>query len=214
MKVLCPICDVGTDQRGCRNLWCRREDRGFDVVWAVGVHAGEVRSAIAALKYRGERRWADWLAGLLASYLIDHGGAFDDIDLIVGTPGHTSPSRPVDHVREVMVALERHVGGLWSVDASRPVLVKREPTTPMVALPSAGARRIWAAGELRALLEVTDPARVAGRRVLAVDDVFTDGSTLREVALALRGAGATAVSGLVIARRARTGQPRDREHPW
>ena len=62
-----------------------------------------------------------------------------------------------------------------------------------------------AACDLRAALEVRDPSRVSGRRVLVVDDVFTDGSTLREVAGVLRGAGAAAVSGLVLARATITG---------
>jgi predicted amidophosphoribosyltransferase len=83
----------------------------------------------------------------------------------------------------------------------RPALAKRQETLPLAGAPSALVRRLRAAAEVRAALVVTDPAAVAGRRVLAVDDVFTDGSTLREVAIALRRAGAIAVSGLVLARQ-------------
>lgn len=214
MKVFCPTCDLEVDERGCVNFWCRREDRGFDVVWAVGPHEGELRRAIAALKYRGRRDRADWLARALAGYLVDHAGAFEDVDLIVGTPGVRTANRPIDHVHAVLVALDGLIGGQWRTDSAQPVLAKLAPTRSMVDLPSAEARRLWAAGELRAALVVRDPDRVTGRRLLVVDDVFTDGSTLREVALVLRNAGAIGVSGLVLARRRRTGSPGTRRAPW
>ena len=207
----CPVCDLALGCSGpCPNYWCRREDRGFEVVWAIGEHRGELRRAIAALKYRGERRWIPVLGKMLASYLIEHAPCFDDIDLIVGTPGNVGRARPEDHTAAVLYAARPSVGDLWPVDApgpsGLPVLAKRVETRAMAGMPSAGVRRLWAAGELRSVLVVTDPARVRGRRVLAVDDVFTDGSTLREVAIALRSAGASAVSGLALARQPLTTQ--------
>lgn len=216
MKVLCPTCDVPipADDQRCDNFWCTREDRGFDVVWAIDEHEGDLRRAIATLKYRGERSRAGPLARRMAAYLIAHAGAFEDVDLIVGTPGVPSARRPLDHVRALLFALDELVGEQWSVDARLPVIRKRGATRPMVELPSAPSRRLWAAGELRAALVVDRPERVVGRRILVVDDVFTDGSTLREVALALRGAGAAAVSGLVLARRYHTGHPRISGRPW
>jgi predicted amidophosphoribosyltransferase len=42
---------------------------------------------------------------------------------------------------------------------------------------------------------------VAGSRILVIDDVFTEGSTLREVARALVKAGADEVAGLTLARQ-------------
>jgi|GEM_PF-1912861 len=45
------------------------------------------------------------------------------------------------------------------------------------------------------------PVQVIGRRFLVFDDVFTDGSTLREIARALLVAGAEQVGGLVLARQ-------------
>ena len=209
----CSVCDLqlGTDTApvigACPNYWCSRSDRGFDVVWAVAPHAGELRRAILGLKYRRDRRWAAPLGRLLGSYLLDRSPCFEDVDLIVATPAVLDWWRPVDHVREIVAAAGPFIAGLWPVDDSRhPVLVKRAATRRFVDTPSAEARRLWAAGELRVTLGVTDERRVRDRRVLVVDDVFTDGSTLREVAGVLRGAGATAVSGLVLARACLTGQ--------
>jgi hypothetical protein len=80
-------------------------------------------------------------------------------------------------------------------------IVKTSATTPLMAIGPPALRRLWAACDLRAALAVPDAGRVRSRHGLVVDDVFTDGSTLREVALALRAAGAAGVSGLVLARQ-------------
>ncbi len=68
-------------------------------------------------------------------------------------------------------------------------------------------RQRLARGPLRQALLVPDPERLVGARVLVVDDVLTEGSTLREVARALRLAGAEEVAGLVLARPVWTGRP-------
>jgi predicted amidophosphoribosyltransferase len=62
------------------------------------------------------------------------------------------------------------------------------------------ARRAIASGKLRQALYVPSPGFVAGARILVIDDVLTEGSTLREVARVLRRAGALEVAGLVLAR--------------
>jgi predicted amidophosphoribosyltransferase len=61
-------------------------------------------------------------------------------------------------------------------------------------------RKEIAEGQLRAALKVTSPDAVAGKRILIVDDVFTEGFTIREVARALILAGAVEVSEIVLAR--------------
>jgi len=210
----CGICDLRLpDGAACPNYWCRRADRAFDVVWAVGEHTGGLRRAVAAAKYRADDRRAVLLGQLLGRYLLDRAPCFDDIELIVATPGSRRSSGHVPRLLEVAASL---VGDLWEIDvvsAAGPVLAKRGDSRPLATSPTGAVRRLRAAGELRPTLTVERPERVLGRRVLAVDDVFTDGSTLREVARALRLAGAVGVSGLVLARQplaARRARPADR----
>ncbi|MGH9115778.1 MAG: phosphoribosyltransferase family protein, partial [Acidimicrobiales bacterium] len=68
-------------------------------------------------------------------------------------------------------------------------------------------RQAIAAGPLRRALSVPSPVLVDGARILVLDDVLTEGGTLREAARALRRAGAREVAGLVLVR------PAWHEHP-
>jgi predicted amidophosphoribosyltransferase len=195
----CPICDaVLGPWRRCPNYWCGRDDRGFDTVWAIGEHRGELRHAIAALKYRGEGRYAVPLGRLLAGFRVEQAPAFDDVGVIVGMPGTMSWARPCDHTGEIVSAACSLIGDLWRIDTA--LLAKTEPTRPLMGT-TAGLRRLRAAGELRPSLAVTDPGAVAGLRVLAVDDVFTDGSTLPGGGRRAAPGGRVGRLGLVLARQ-------------
>jgi predicted amidophosphoribosyltransferase len=195
----CPVCDQPLRGAGeCDNYWCRRDDRGFDLVWAVARHTGLLREVIARYKYRSAAGFAPILGRLLAGYLLAHSPWFEEVDLIVACPGLA----PRDHVAAIVDTAAACVGELWAFDVGpRRCLVKQRPTVAMMAAGSPASRRLWAACDLRPALAVADRRRVAGHRILVVDDVFTDGSTLREVALALLAADAVAVSGLVLARQ-------------
>jgi len=169
------------------------------VVFGVGVHAAGLQRAIVRYKYGGERWWAGVFGRLLAGYLDRWSPWFDDFDLLVAMPAYRGPDarRAWDPVGEVVAAFSSLAGPLWPVAWG--AVVKRAETKPM----SGASRRVRqrrAASELRRVLAVPRPADIAGARVLVVDDVLAEGSTLREVALALRGAGAREVAGLVLAR--------------
>lgn len=56
---------------------------------------------------------------------------------------------------------------------------------------------------LRGAFTVTDPARLAGRDVLLVDDIYTTGATARECSRTLLAAGAASVSVVTLARSQR-----------
>lgn len=188
----------------CPNRWCRRPDRGFSVAFSAGVHGGDLRRAIARYKYRGERRLCDPFADLLARYLLERAPWFEEFDVITAVPAYLGPGarRAWDPVGSVLRALPGRLGPGWAVEAG---LIVKTAETPGMAGRGWLERQRIARGPLRRALAVPDPAAVAGAQVLVVDDVLTEGSTLREVALALRRAGASDVAGLVIGRPAWAG---------
>lgn len=197
----CAVCDQALPAGGrCGNDWCGRGDRWFSVVWSIGPHAGAWRRALVGYKYRAEVRWAPILGRVLVGYLDEHMPWFDDYHLLLPMPAFTGrmARRPWDPVGELAAVARRLAGPRWELD--RGLVVKDRETPALVGL-SRVARRACAEGPLRRALRVPAPEAVAGGRVLVIDDVFTEGSTLREVARALILAGAEEVAGLTLARQ-------------
>lgn len=204
----CPVCEQATAADGrCGNGWCARSDRWFSTVWAVAPHTTGLRRAISAYKYGERREWAAVFGRLVAGFLDEHMPWFDDYDAVTAMPVYTGPDgrRTWDHVGLIVDSAARLVGEWWPFE--RHLVTKTAETPAMAGLGLAG-RRSGAEGRLRRVLVVGEPHRVAGRRVLVVDDVFTEGSTLREVARALMLAGAVEVAGLVLDRRPWSATPR------
>jgi predicted amidophosphoribosyltransferase len=203
---LCPVCEQAKGEDGtCANSWCGRADRWFSVVWAIGPHTGPLRRAISAYKYRDERMWGAVFGRLLVAYLDEHMPWFDEYDALTAMPAYTGPGarRPWDHVGLFTRAAARLAEPRWPFEPG--LVVKTAETTPLVGL-GLRRRRACAEGQLRRALVVPDPGPVLGRRLLVVDDVFTEGSTLREVARALVLSGAVEVAGLVLARQPWVGE--------
>ena len=74
-------------------------------------------------------------------------------------------------------------------------LVRTRATIPQTDLTQVERRR-----NLRRSFSVRRPARIAGRRILLVDDVMTTGTTLNECARTLRRAGSSDVYVVTLAR--------------
>jgi len=81
-----------------------------------------------------------------------------------------------------------------------PLIVKASPTAKMRHTTSV-RERPEVAQEIYQALVISAPHLVQGRTFLVYDDVFTTGHTLNAVARRLKEAGATAVSGLALARQ-------------
>ncbi|MDQ6837388.1 MAG: hypothetical protein M3137_03360 [Actinomycetota bacterium] len=189
-----------SSRRPCPNPLCARADRGWSAVYALGTHEAALRRSIASYKYRGERWWSGVFSLLLAGYLTAHPTWFEEYDLVIPMPAYHGKGarRGWDPVGSVFVDMVALIGGEWDCDDH--VIVKTIETPPMSGR-SRRERVALAEGVLRPALVVPDRRRVAGSRILVIDDVLTEGSSLRAVAGVLRAAGAEEVAGLVLARR-------------
>jgi predicted amidophosphoribosyltransferase len=170
------------------------------LVWSIAPHSGSLRRAIGRYKYGGETDWAEVFGRLLVGFLDDRMPWLDEYELLVPMPAYTGVDarRRWDHVGRIGAVAERLAGPRWPF--SNDVIEKVRETPPMTGRNLAGRRSI-AEGPLRRALRVVAPGQVARGRILVVDDVFTEGSTLREVARALVLAGAEEVAGIALARQ-------------
>jgi len=152
---------------------------------------GPTRAALHALKYAGVRPLAEPLGACLAARWAWSGRGGD---LIVPVPIHRS--RLHDRGYDQAVLLAEAVGRRLDL----PVVEALSRGTATVAQHDLG-RGDRASNVERAFHVVPERAAdVAGRWVVLVDDIMTTGATASACAAALRVAGATAVSALVVAR--------------
>ncbi len=164
----------------------------FDRARAVAHLDGTARTLVHALKYRDRTELARPMARLMA---IAGSDLRDGADLLVPVPLH--PLRLAARRFNQSALLADGVATVWGVPADPFALVRTRATRHQVGLDQSAraenVRGAFALGPDAAL-------RLAGRRVVIVDDVFTSGATLSAVARALKRARPARIDVLVFAR--------------
>jgi ComF family protein len=151
---------------------------------------GEMATALRRLKFHGRREVARQLAPMLAPALAE---AARECDLVIPVPLHRR--RLAQRGFNQAALLVRH--GRAGVPADQLSLRRVRATMPQTGLDRAARAR-----NLEGAFEVVlrRRARVAGGKILLVDDVITTGATLSAAARALHQAGARQVIGFCAAR--------------
>ena len=195
----CRVCREGLVDGTCRNTVCSLPDREFSEILTISERPDEAWDLICRYKYDEDRSCAEPLARLLVGFLDQRRNEVQRFDLITTGALYVGPQalRLWDHLRLVLDAAARAAP---QQPFAPDLITKAVPTGRFLGI-GVEERRAIAEGELRAALAVPEPERVAGRRVLVLDDVYSEGFSLREMARVLRRAGAAEVAGLVFARR-------------
>ena len=171
---------------------CARERPPFDRARAVMAYGDVSRKMILAFKH-GDR--TD-IAPALGRWLARAGGPLiADADVVAPVPLHWT--RLFRRRYNQAALLARVVGRESGLEVIADALVRRRRTRPQGRMGPAERRR-----NLKGALKA-NPRRLAklhGKRVLLIDDVYTTGATAAASAKALLKAGATAVDVLTLAR--------------
>ena len=185
---------------------CRRVPLPFAGATAGFEYGEALAEALVRMKHGGRRHLARRLARLLAPPMAAAlaAGGLGRTDAVVAVPLHVHKLR----ARGFNQALELARWALIGLSRA-PALVPPSglPRLERHLLHRARAtRELGHAGpaarfrEVAGAFVVSDTARVRGRRVLLVDDVYTTGATFSECADALLRAGAARVQALALAR--------------
>jgi ComF family protein len=167
---------------------CGRVD-WLDQVHAWGMHRDPLRKAVLGLKYQGNLALGDALCQLLFD-VVRHAGL--QVDLVAPVPLSAKRKRERGYNQAALLARPLALGMDWSY---LPGVIARTRDTESQVGKTLKQRRENVSGAFTAR-----PSLVTGKRVLLVDDVLTTGATLDSAASALKQAGATEVSAVVVSR--------------
>ena len=154
---------------------------GWTAVW---YYKDDVRKSLLRYKFYNARSYADVYGRILAMKLQkEHSG---DFDLLTWVPISTLRrwKRGFDQVELIALAVGRELG-IEPV----PTLKKIRNTPPQSGIRDSAKRRANVLGAYR----VIDPATIAGKRLLMLDDIITTGATASECGKTLLTAGAKEV---------------------
>jgi len=185
---LCPRCGRPTPE-GRLCFLCRRDHLQIDGIRAVAYLEGPLRKAIHRFKYDGLRDLAVLLGRLLGAYLERDPLP---VEAIVPVPLHPKRLRERGYNQSALLA--RQLGERTGLPVLEGSLLRVRETAPQVEL-SARERK----ENVRGAFSCADE-RLAGKRVLLIDDVCTTGATLEACSIALAQQGPRSVWALVLAR--------------
>lgn len=189
---------------------CSLVPPAFDRAVAFGVYEGTLRSLIHLLKYERIEPVARLLAARLTSLVSEMcSGAVGEV-LVVPVPLHRSKQRErgfnqSDLLARALVASLRIDAPSLGLTVAASMLARKRATESQSTLTTVQRRR-----NLRGVFFVSEKhaAKIAGREVLLIDDIYTTGATARACSQALRKAGAAKVWVATVARAQREGVAR------
>jgi ComF family protein len=171
---------------------CRRSLYDFDFARSYGAYTPAMARAIVLLKYHKVLPLGGWFSARLEEVVVQNPEMFA-ADVIVSVPVHAARlrERGYNHAELIARPLARCLG----VPFRSYLLVRTKPRSDKLKLT---LRERWRT--VKGSYAIREGTRVDNLRVLLIDDVMTTGATLDACSRALRGAGASNVVGLVVAR--------------
>ena len=171
--------------------------QGFDKGYSCAGYGAVEQSVIFALKYGSRPDIGDTLGEILYDRMASEYG--EDVlagmyDVVTPVPTHSARQavRGYNHADLMGRGFAKRAGIRYVPDA----VVRTRPTVPMKGLgPDARAANIQGAFDIRA----RRLPLIAGADILLIDDIFTTGATVDEIARILKDAGASRVDFLAFA---------------
>ena len=186
------------DDRLCGD--CITSPKKFRMARAPIVYDAASMNLILSLKYRGKIQLAKPLGGLLLAAFLEHWDA-GDIDIVIPVPLFQKRFKQRGFNQAfVLIQYWKNLAGELNVDLSglqieREALVRNRPTATQT-----GLGRKERMDNIKNAFSVTESRKIAGKRVLLVDDVYTTGATVDECSRMLIKYDAACVDVLTVAR--------------
>ncbi len=171
---------------------CRYGTYAFDFARSFGAYTSRMSRAILQLKYANVAPLGGWFACRLAG-MVERQPQDFAADAVVPVPLDQGRLRERGYNQAELIA--KPLARLLGIPFRSYLLVRTRPRPNQLRLTR---RERWET--VRGAYATHKTAQVDKLRVILVDDVFTTGATLDACSRALKGAGATRVVGLTVAR--------------
>jgi ComF family protein len=157
-----------------------------------GYYTAELRSLVQGLKFDGKKNLVGLISPLLAETFADSWNR-EEFDLVVPVPLHPKRIRQRGFNQAALLAGD--LAAQMALPCSGSALIRVRHTAPQVGLSDIRRQE-----NVRKAFQCAAKGRIAGQRVLLVDDVMTTGATVESAAQALLEGGAFRVSVITFAR--------------
>jgi ComF family protein len=170
---------------------CRETRYYFSEARAVAVYESSLREILAELKYRYRPELGEVLGKLLVEWVKLHRN-FQDFKLIIPIPINDQKLEQRGYNQAELLAkpLQRYLG----IPLANDIMVREKITESQNALCKEERFR-----NMQGAFRVVTAGRLAGAKVLLIDDILTTGATASEAARVLLRAGALEVKVLTVA---------------
>ena len=196
---MCSCCGVMFASREGENHLCAdclQSSKPYGAARAAFVYDQAMMTLIQRFKYQGKVQLAEPFGRVLSDVMTSCWPP-DTVDVIVPVPLHAARFRKRGFNQSYLLVHNwKQVGrARRNIPVVLDALLRVERTSPQT-----GLGRKERMKNIRHAFRVQSPGKIADRRVLLIDDVFTTGATAGECARVLLDAGAQSVDALTLAR--------------
>lgn len=182
---ICPFCGRKVGEAGAC-LDCKEKPLGAEKARSVFVHEGKAAEAVLRYK-RGARYFCRTFASLALPVLQSE---FPDADLLLYVPMTKKAEKKRGYNQSQLICKQlSRLSGIPACEA----LIKKRDTEQQKSL---GRRE--REENLTGCFSVIEKEKIAGKKVLLLDDVMTTGATIGEISAVLKKAGAACVYVLTV----------------
>jgi len=187
---VCKICGkpISREEKECC-ADCERESHFFEQGKSVWIHKGPVRGSIYQFKYHNRRIYGEYYAKEMCRLYKEKIREWD-IDLIVPVPLH--PKRKRQRGYNQAAVLAKLLGKHLRIPVEEHCVLRTKNTKPQKALENKERKK-----NMKDAFSV-QKLKKEWKNILIIDDIYTTGSTINEVAKCLKKKGAQKVFFLTI----------------
>jgi ComF family protein len=172
---------------------CQRQQTKFSKACSIALYESTLRQAIHLFKYEGKMIMAKHFAELIRDCLPTL-FELSDYNYLIPVPLHKKRYKERGFNQSELLAYE--LEKLFDIPVHLGNLVRVKNTKPQFSLETREEKLT----NVQGAFEVREPEKIEWKNILLVDDIFTTGATVSEIAKSLLNAGANRVDVFTLAR--------------